>query len=128
LVFGRLQLSELLFTTAAGPDQLLQWARLCHKPPAEVALALARVSLRGVEVGARTAPVEPPAEPIPEPVRVAPLAAEQRPSLLRSVFVQHHLIATLAAEDPVPLPAAKSVLAGVADRLLEEPQGVEPLL
>ncbi|HLQ37377.1 MAG TPA: hypothetical protein VK348_06235 [Planctomycetota bacterium] len=40
-------------------------------------------------------------------MRAAPLYAEQRPSLLRSVFVQGHLIATLAADDPVPLPAGR---------------------
>lgn len=54
--------------------------------------------------------------------------AEESDSRLRSVFLQHRLIAGLPAIDGVDPTTAKLVIEGVVDRLLQVEGGLEPLM
>lgn len=62
------------------------------------------------------------------PVERASIAAAQPDSRLRSVFLQHRLIAGLPAIDGVDPATAKLVVQQVVDRLMSIPGGLEPLM
>ncbi len=66
-------------------------------------------------------------EPIAPPGR-SERSAPEADSRLRSVFLQHRLIANVPGLPGVPLPTAKFVVEQVVERLLAGPGGLEPRL
>jgi hypothetical protein len=66
-------------------------------------------------------------EPIAPPGR-SEHAAPQADSRLRSVFLQHRLIATVGPLPGVPLRTTKMIVEQIVERLLALPGGLEPLM
>lgn len=118
-LFQRQGLAELLFTDAADAADLLQFARLCAEQVDDLASALQQRGVRGIFAGRRS-------EDGPPLAAAPPLPDDE--SSLRSLFCQSLLVQTLDPNGPVAGRAAKAILEVIAERLLREPRGLEPLL
>ena len=101
-------------------DELTRWAEaVVNRQP----LSLAMAGIDVTAIGAVGAPGDQPTRlQRPSP------AGEAADSRLRSVFLQHRLIAGLPAIAGVDPTAAKLVVQGVVDRLLQLDAGLDPLM
>ncbi|MBM4059672.1 MAG: hypothetical protein FJ265_01045 [Planctomycetes bacterium] len=119
-LFAGSAVGELLFDAAADARSLAAWAR-CWTGPGDPVAGLDRCGAVGVHASRSTAGAGPAR-------RAHLLDVAGADSRLRSVFLQHHLIAAIPADWIVPATLAKVVVQGVVDRLLAVPGGLEPLM
>lgn len=108
------------FAAALTADELLRWASAVVERGAPTGWPA------GIEVSARgeAQRVDGPVRPVQRALPVAP----PPDSRLRSVFLQHRLIAGLPRLAGVDPTTAKLVVQGVVDRLLQVERGLEPLM
>jgi hypothetical protein len=119
-------IGEVLFDASVDPASLLAWARawtLSEDCPTDPEQHLSREGVVGVHASRRAAEIEPTMSLRRRSAR--PDAVDSR---LRSVFLQHHLIAAIPVTGLVPPVLAKVVVEAVVDRLLGIPGGLEPLM
>ena len=107
------------FDADVGDEALLGWARqvVAGRGPIE--------ARRGVAVRRRGRTDD---SGVVRPHLQTPQGLDQSDSRLRSVFLQHRLIAGLPGIDGVDAGTAKLVIQGVVDRLLQVEGGLEPLM
>jgi len=107
------------FAAGVAAEALRQWGlSVARQAVAESAPDGICIDLR--ENAASNEVVQPQSPPRPE--------VEESDSRLRSVFLQHRLIAGLPAIAGVDATTAKLVIEGVVDRLLQVDGGLEPLM
>lgn len=117
--------SELLFDASVDAAGLIAWAR-CWATVAPAGqdpeAALRRAGAHGVHASSRAAGPEQQAGGRAMPV------GDGGSSRLRSVFLQHRLLALLDPRSPVEPAQANQVVQVIVERLLAEPGGMEPLM
>lgn len=117
---------EVLFDAGVDQASLLAWARCWtegDEGPADPEQQLDREGVLGIHASRRLADAEPTM-----PLRRRSAKPDAEDSRLRSVFLQHHLIAAIPAVGLVPPMLAKVVVEAVVDRLLGISGGLEPLM
>lgn len=117
---------EVLFDASVDEASLLTWARcwtMDEGCPADPEQQLEREGVVGIHASRRAADAEPTL-----PLRRRSAKPDAEDSRLRSVFLQHHLIAAIPAVGLVPPVLAKVVVEAVVDRLLGISGGLEPLM
>jgi len=117
--FEAAAIARVQFAVSVAADALLDWARL------GVATCNPASWPAGIDVQRRC---DVAAADVMAPQPRSRPAAEEPDSRLRSVFLQHRLIAGLPSIAGVAAMTAKLVIQGVVDRLLQVPGGLEPLM
>ena len=107
-------------------DELAGWARAMVAAGDDPAQRRALAALPGVEVVQLDLTTD--GDDPPRPLQRGGHGAAAPDSALRSVYVQHRLIAGLPTLPGVPPATAKAVVQMVVERLLALPGGLEPLM
>jgi len=119
-------IGEVLFDAAVDAGALVAWARLWSLAEASLSdpeRELGRHGALGIHACTRDADVAPTLSLHGQSAR-----PDSPDSRLRSVFLQHQLIAAIPAHGLVPPHLAKVVVQAVVDRLLAVAGGLDPLM